>query len=74
MAASVYFLYTCGYYNDLISPYPGSCSKPDPGNSSESGPSEEEIERIRNSLIKYCRLDTGGMIHILRALIKEASR
>jgi hypothetical protein len=38
----------------------------------ESCPTREEIDRIRKSLIKYCRMDTGGMIHILRALIKEA--
>jgi hypothetical protein len=38
----------------------------------ESCPTREEVDRIRKSLIKYCRMDTGGMIHILRALIKEA--
>jgi len=37
----------------------------------ESCPTREEVDRIRESLIKYCRMDTGGMIHILRALIKE---
>ena len=41
---------------------------------SESCPAEAEVERIRELLIKYCRLDTGGMIHILRALIKETEK
>ncbi len=61
MAASVYFLYICGNYNPL-------------NKSPESLPSENEIRRIRSSLIKYCRMDTGGMIHILRALVKEAGQ
>jgi hypothetical protein len=39
----------------------------------ESCPTREEVDRIRRSLIKYCRMDTGGMIHILRALMKETS-
>jgi len=34
-------------------------------------PTKEEITRIRESLLEYCRLDTEGMIHILRALKKE---
>lgn len=38
----------------------------------ESLPAKEEVEKVRDSLIKYCGLDTGGMIHILRALAKEA--
>ncbi|PIU28944.1 MAG: DUF2779 domain-containing protein [Candidatus Hydromicrobium americanum] len=38
----------------------------------ESCPTKEEVEKVRKSLIKYCRMDTGGMIHILRALVKEA--
>src|SRR4030042_4771071 len=38
----------------------------------ESCPTREEVDRIRKSLIKYCRMDTGGMIHILRVLMKEA--
>ena len=37
----------------------------------ERCPTKEEVKRIRNSLIDYCRMDTGGMIHMLRALIKE---
>ncbi len=37
-------------------------------------PGREEVERIRKSLIKYCRMDTGGMIHILRALAEEAGK
>ncbi len=37
----------------------------------EKCPTNEEVERIRKSLIDYCRMDTGGMIHMLRALIKE---
>ena len=41
-------------------------------NSEKGHPAKEEIARVRKSLIKYCRMDTGGMIHILRALIKEA--
>ncbi len=41
-------------------------------NAGESCPAGEEVTRIRKSLIKYCSMDTGGMIHILRALIKEA--
>lgn len=45
------------------------CGKYDSG---ESCPTREEADRIRRSLIKYCRMDTGGMIHILKALIKEA--
>lgn len=61
MAASVYFLYICGNYNPL-------------NNSPENFPSEKEIVRIRKSLIKYCRMDTGGMIHILRALVKEVAQ
>lgn len=40
----------------------------------EGYPAGAEIERIRKSLIKYCRLDTGGMIHILRGLIKETEK
>ncbi len=36
-------------------------------------PSQAEIKKIRKDLILYCRMDTGGMIHILRGL-KEASR
>jgi len=39
----------------------------------ESCPTREEVDRIRKALIKYCRMDTGGMIHILRALIKETA-
>jgi hypothetical protein len=35
-------------------------------------PGKDEVERIRKSLIKYCGLDTGGMVHILRALAREA--
>lgn len=42
--------------------------------SKKSPPSGEEEARIRKSLIKYCRMDTGGMIHILRALIKETGQ
>ncbi len=61
MAASVYFLYIYGNYNS-------------PKNSIKSLPSENEIIRIRESLIKYCGLDTGGMIHILRALAKESAQ
>jgi hypothetical protein len=38
-----------------------------------SCPTREEVDRIRKALIKYCRMDTGGMIHILRALIKETA-
>jgi len=34
----------------------------------ESCPSPEEIKKIRSDLITYCRMDTGGMIHILRGL------
>ena len=34
----------------------------------ESCPSPQEIEKIRKDLITYCRMDTGGMIHILRGL------
>jgi CRISPR/Cas system-associated exonuclease Cas4 (RecB family) len=45
------------------------CGKYDAG---EGRPTREEVDRIRKSLIKYCRMDTGGMIHILKALIKEA--
>ncbi len=41
-------------------------------NTGKGSPSGEEVDRIRKSLIKYCRMDTGGMIHILRALIKES--
>lgn len=37
----------------------------------ESRPAKEEVEKVRKSLIKYCGMDTGGMIHILRALVKE---
>ena len=37
----------------------------------ERCPTNEEVKRIRKSLIDYCRMDTGGMIHMLRALIKE---
>ncbi|GAH94445.1 unnamed protein product [marine sediment metagenome] len=37
----------------------------------ESRPVREEVEKVRKSLIKYCGMDTGGMIHILRALVKE---
>ncbi len=37
----------------------------------ESCPAPEEVEKIRRDLITYCRMDTGGMIHILRGL-KEA--
>jgi len=37
----------------------------------ESCPSPREVEKIRKDLITYCRMDTGGMIHILRGL-KEA--
>ena len=40
----------------------------------EDCPAEAEVERIRKLLIKYCRLDTGGMIHILRGLIKETEK
>jgi len=54
MAASAYFLYTCGNYD-----------------TNESSPAKEEVEKVRKSLMKYCGLDTGGMIHILRALVKE---
>jgi hypothetical protein len=35
-------------------------------------PDVKEVERIRKSLIGYCRMDTLGMVHILRALAKEA--
>ncbi len=44
------------------------------GNYSTGGerPAAGEVDRIRKLLIKYCRMDTGGMIHILRALVKEA--
>jgi len=55
LAASVYFLYTCGKYG-----------------AGDICPTGEERDRIRRSLIKYCRMDTGGMIHILKALMKEA--
>jgi len=34
----------------------------------KSCPTLEEIEKIRKDLIAYCRMDTGGMIHILRGL------
>jgi len=34
----------------------------------ESCPMPEEVEKIRKDLITYCRMDTGGMIHILRGL------
>jgi hypothetical protein len=34
-------------------------------------PSRVEIKKIRKDLVLYCRMDTGGMIHILRGL-KEA--
>ena len=34
----------------------------------ESCPSPGEVEKIRKDLITYCRMDTGGMIHILRGL------
>ncbi len=37
----------------------------------EKCPSHEEVKRIREALIDYCRMDTGGMIHMLRALVKE---
>ena len=37
----------------------------------ENRPTPEEVEKIRRDLITYCRMDTGGMIHILRGL-KEA--
>ncbi|GAJ17800.1 unnamed protein product, partial [marine sediment metagenome] len=37
----------------------------------KSRPVREEVEKVRKSLIKYCGMDTGGMIHILRALVKE---
>ena len=37
----------------------------------EKCPSDEEVKRIRKALIDYCRMDTGGMIHMLRALRKE---
>lgn len=37
----------------------------------EGCPSAEEVDRVRKLLIRYCRMDTGGMIHILRALVKE---
>lgn len=37
----------------------------------ESRPAKEEVEKVRKSLIEYCGMDTGGMIHILRALVKE---
>lgn len=37
----------------------------------EKCPSNEEVKRIRKSLIDYCRMDTGGMIHMLKTLIKE---
>jgi len=40
----------------------------------EGRPSREEVNRIRKSLLKYCSMDTGGMIHILRALIKESGQ
>ncbi len=36
-----------------------------------SRPVKEEVEKVRKSLIKYCGMDTVGMIHILRALVKE---
>jgi len=35
-------------------------------------PGAGEVERIRKSLIEYCRMDTLGMVHILGALSKEA--
>jgi hypothetical protein len=31
-------------------------------------PSRAEIQKIKKDLISYCRMDTGGMIHILRGL------
>ncbi|MBN2072619.1 MAG: DUF2779 domain-containing protein [Actinobacteria bacterium] len=34
----------------------------------EACPAPEEAEKVRKSLIRYCRMDTGGMIHILRGL------
>ena len=34
----------------------------------KSCPTPEEIEKIRKDLITYCRMDTGGMIHIMRGL------
>ncbi len=34
-------------------------------------PTSEEVKKIRKDLITYCRMDTGGMIHMLRGL-KEA--
>ena len=39
----------------------------------ESCPKKEEVEKVRKSLIKYCGMDTGGMMHILRALVKEVA-
>ncbi|MEA2016196.1 MAG: DUF2779 domain-containing protein [Actinomycetota bacterium] len=35
-------------------------------------PGKDEAEGIRKSLIRYCGMDTGGMVHILRALVREA--
>lgn len=34
----------------------------------EKCPAPGEVEKIRQDLITYCRMDTGGMIHILRGL------
>jgi len=37
-------------------------------------PTLEEVKKIRRDLITYCRMDTGGMIHILRGLKEALSR
>jgi CRISPR/Cas system-associated exonuclease Cas4 (RecB family) len=37
-------------------------------------PGAKEVERIRKALIEYCRMDTVGMVYILRSLAKEAGQ
>ncbi len=39
----------------------------------EGLPGKEEVENIRKALIRYCGMDTGGMVHIIRALAREAA-